>query len=301
MSKSPLISIGMPAYNAEAYIGLALEGLLTQTCGDFELIVSDNASTDGTRDVVESYRARDRRIRYERQPSNIGANLNYSRVAQLAEGEYFKWASSSDWCAPTFLDRCLLALRESPDAVLAVPRTRLFEGAPAVSREYEGDIDVIDETPSARFRTVMTTMALNNAINGLIRMPALRHSPLIRPYRGSDGVLMAHLALLGKFLLLDEALYFRRMEAATSTVLQDSAAVWRHHYPQPSARMLMQGSKRHLGYLRSVLSAPMSVAERIRTLALLARVFNWDRRALAEDLRGVWHYLSHRSLPGQTG
>ena len=296
-----MVSIGMPAYNAEAYIGVALESLLAQTCGDFELIVSDNASTDGTREVVESYLRQDRRIRYERQSTNIGANLNYSRVAQLAVGEFFKWISSSDWCAPTFLERCCDDLREHPDAVLAAPRTRLFEGTPDVSRAYDRDIGVDDDTPSARLRTVMTAMALNNAVNGLIRMPALRQTRLIEAYRGSDLVLMAHLALLGKFRLLDEALYFRRMEKGTSTALQDPADVWRHHYPQANAGMLFQGSKRHLGQLHAAVSAPMSVAERARTLVFLARVLNWDRRMFADDLRGVWHFLTHRSSPDQTG
>ena len=291
----------MPAYNAEAHIGVALESLLGQTCGDVELIVSDNASSDGTRDIVESYVKKDRRIRYERQSANIGANLNYSHVTKRAVGEYFKWASSSDWCAPTFLERCWVELQQQPDAVLAVPRTRLFEGTRDGSRVYENDIEVIDETPSARLRTVMTTMALNNAINGLIRMSALRQTCLIEPYLGSDLVLMAHLALLGKFRLVDDELYFRRMEPSTSTALQDASAVWKHHYPQPSAGMLLQGSKRHVGQLRAALSAPMSVAERTRTLVFLARVLNWDRGILADDLRGVWDYLSHRTLPGQTG
>jgi hypothetical protein len=166
---------------------------------------------------------------------------------------------------------------------------------------YESDIRVIDETPSARLRTVMTTMALNNAINGLIRMSALRQTRLIEPYRGSDLVLMAHLALLGKFRLIDDMLYFRRMESSTATALQDPSAVWKHHYPQPSARMLLQGSKRHLGQLRAALSAPMSMSERTRTLVFLARVLNWDRGMLADDLRGVWHYVSRRTLPGQVG
>lgn len=301
MSRSPLISVGMPAYNAEAYIGVALESMLAQTCGDFELIVSDNASTDGTREIVESYVKQDRRIRCERQSANIGANLNYSRVAQLAVGEFFKWISSSDWCAPTFLERCCDDLRDHPDAVLSAPRTRLFEGTPDVSRAYDGDIEVVEDTPSARIRAVMTAMALNNAVNGLIRMSALRQTRLIEAYRGSDLVLMAHLALLGKFRLLDEALYFRRMEKGTSTALQDPADVWRHHYPQPSAGMLLQGSKRHLGQLHAAVSAPMSVVERARTMVFLARVLNWDRHILADDLRGMWHYLSHHSSPGQTG
>ena len=289
----------MPVYNAAAYIGTTLESLLAQTCGDFELIISDNASTDDTRDVIEKYCKEDARIRYERLPVNIGANLNYSRVARLARGELFKWSSSSDWCAPTLLEHCRLELQAYPDAVLAAPRTRLFQETPEVSQVYEGDIEVLDESPSARLATVITTMSLNNAINGLIRMSALRSTRLIEPYRGSDMVLMSHLALLGKFRLLEESLFFRRMEAGTSTALQDQADVWKHHYPQPSARMLLQGSKRQIGRLRAVLSAPMDQRERWQSLVFIVRVCNWERRLLADDLRGLWHYISRRSLPGQ--
>jgi glycosyltransferase involved in cell wall biosynthesis len=300
VNRDPLISIGMPAYNSAAHIGVALESLLGQTFGDFELIVSDNASADETREAVEDYRRKDSRIRYERQPVNVGANRNYSLVAQRARGKLFKWTSSSDWCAPVFLERCLQLLRAHPDTVLAAPRTRLFERTPDNSRPYDGDIEVLDDTPSARFRTVMSTMALNNAFNGLIRMHALRRTRLVRAYRGSDVILMGHLALLGKFRLIDEGLYYRRMERSSSTALQDESDVWKHHYPQPTVHMLMQGTKRHLDAFRIVVSTPMPHAERLRALAIAARMCRWNRRFLTEDLSQAWRYVSRRSLPGQT-
>lgn len=301
MSRAPVISIGVPAYNAGTHIRAALESLLAQTWADFELIISDNASTDGTRDIVEEYRRRDRRIRYERQSLNLGANANYSWVARRATGEFFKWSSSSDWCAPTFLECCVRALHAYPDAVLAVPRTRLFQRVPEMSCEYEGDIEVLEESPSARFRNVMSNLALNNAISGLIRTQALRTTSLIQPYRGADVILMGHLALLGKFRLLNDALYFRRMEPSSSTVLQSDTEVWVHHYPYPSARMLMQNSRWHLGALRAVLTTPMSLAEHLRSLAFMARMCRWDRRFLADDLRQLWRYVSHSTLPGGSG
>ncbi len=117
MSSIPKISIGIPAYNSAATIGVCIASLLGQSFGDFELIVSDNASTDSTRDIVERLAQQDRRIRYVLQPENIGANQNYSYVARVARGEYFKWASSSDWCAPGFLEKCLTSLDQNRDAV----------------------------------------------------------------------------------------------------------------------------------------------------------------------------------------
>lgn len=297
MTKTPLISIGVPAFNAEATIGFTLEGLLAQSFGHFELIVSDNASTDATRDVVEDYRLRDARIRYERQPINIGASRNQSLVVRRSRGEFFKWSSSSDWCAPTFLERCLDSLLAHDDTVLVAPRTRLFQGSPTTSQDYASDIEILDDTPSARLARVAATLALNNAMNGLIRMSALRHTRLVEPYLSADVVLMGHLALLGKFRLLDERLFYRRMEVATATALQDATAVRLFNYPQLGVRTLFQGSKRQVGWVRAALSAPMPIGERLRSLKHVARMCYWERKVFPEDLRGVWHYFTRGAWP----
>src|SRR5579862_8869612 len=158
--KSPEVSIGMPAHNSAATIGAAIESILVQTYSDFELIVSDNASTDATRDVVNALARQDSRIRYERQPVNAGVNTNYSRVFRGARGRYFKCASSSDFCAPTFVERCLEVLEQRPDAVLAAPRTRLFEGEPTNFHEYAYDIEILDDAPSQRFKRLVSTLRL---------------------------------------------------------------------------------------------------------------------------------------------
>ena len=298
MNKPPLISIGIPAYNSAATIGSAIEGLLAQSCGDFELIVSDNASTDATRDVVENYVRRDARIRYERQPVNIGANGNYSHVVRRARGEFFKWCSSSDWCAPTFLQRCVEELAAHGDTVLVAPRTRLFQGSPSTAQDYAFDIEVLDDTPLERFTRLYSTLRLNNAMNGLIRTSALRRTRLVERYLHADVVLMGHLALLGKFRLVPERLFYRRMEAAFSTALQDRAGLLRHHYPQPSARTLFQGCKRLVGRARATLSAPMPLAEKLRSLVYVAKTCYWEGESILEDLRGAWQYFSGRTRAG---
>ncbi len=297
MNRPPLISIGIPAYNSAATIGSAIEGLLAQSCGDFELIVSDNASTDATRDVVENYVRRDARIRYERQPVNIGANGNYSHVVRRARGEFFKWSSSSDWCAPTFLQRCVGELAAHGDTVLVAPRTRLFQGSPSTAQDYAFDIEILDDTPLARLTRLYSTLRLNNAMNGLIRTSALRRTRLVERYLNADVVLMGHLALLGKFRLLPERLFYRRMEAAFATALQDRAGVIRHHYPTPSAHTLFQGSKWLMGRVRATLSAPMPIGEKLRSLVYVAKTCYWEGELIMEDLRGVWQYFVRGAWP----
>lgn len=96
MNNPPKVSIGMPVFNGEKYICEAIDSLLAQTFRDFELIISDNASTDATQAICEEYACRDLRIRYVRQPENRGAPANFQFVLDEAVGEYFMWAAADD-------------------------------------------------------------------------------------------------------------------------------------------------------------------------------------------------------------
>ena len=294
MTMVPRVSIGMPVFNGAATIKHSIESLLRQTFSDFELIVSDNASTDSTRDIVEKLAKADPRIRYVRHAENRGANGNYSYLALVSRGEYFKWATSSDMCAPKFIEQCLFALERDPQAVLAAPRTSLFAGDILSAKPYDGDIEILDSTPSERLRKLRSSLGLNNVLNGLIRLDALRQTRLIEPYYQADIVLVGHLALLGKILLVNEHLYYRRMEVATATALQDRVAWRKHHYPTVSARMLFQSWKKCAGWLHAGISTPVPFSEKIRVLTLVARMCNWERRKLWDDLQSALQYFLRR-------
>jgi hypothetical protein len=194
--------------------------------------------------------------------------------------------------APTFVEKCLAAIDADPSAVLAAPRTRLFEGDPATGQDYEYDIAILSDDPLERLKDWVERGRLNNAFNGLIRLSMLRRTRIVPPYMAADVVLMGHLALLGKFLLVDEALYFRRMEVATSTALQDPAERLRHHYPVITARTLLQVWKQQLGWLGAGASAPLSPADRARVLAYLGRRMAWERVDLFRDLVGAARYFA---------
>src|ERR1700690_2651657 len=101
----PRVSIGLPVYNGEKYLAAAIDSLLAQTYADFELIISDNASTDRTAKICQEYAELDRRIRYYRQPKNCGIAGNFTRTLELARGEFFQWHAHDDICGPTLLAR----------------------------------------------------------------------------------------------------------------------------------------------------------------------------------------------------
>ena len=121
MSKPiPQVSIGMPVYNGEKFIREALDSLLAQTFTDFELIISDNASTDGTEAICREYAARDPRIRYVRQSENRGAAANFRFVLDEAVGEYFMWAAADDIWGKGFIEKCTNLLDRNPQTGMAM-------------------------------------------------------------------------------------------------------------------------------------------------------------------------------------
>ena len=114
MADLPLVSIGLPVYNAERHLAKALDSLLAQDYESFELIVSDNASTDSTQEICTSYAKRDSRLRYHRAEHNMGAIWNFNRVFELATGEYFMWAAHDDLRDPRYVSACLAAMQSHP-------------------------------------------------------------------------------------------------------------------------------------------------------------------------------------------
>ena len=178
---TPLVSIGLPVYNGERFLAQALDSLLGQTLQDFELIISDNASTDGTADICLDYAARDARIRYIRQPSNIGAPRNWNFVALEARGRYFKWASADDFCDPRMLEKCVAVLSADPSVVLCYGRACIVDEETGEHRPFAHDFSAVDPRPSERFKTVFRSLVLKQRAQGVIRLDVLRRTSLEPP------------------------------------------------------------------------------------------------------------------------
>ncbi|MBC2770600.1 glycosyltransferase family 2 protein [Pusillimonas minor] len=124
---APLITIGMPLFNSEATVVAAIESVLRQTLTDFELVISDNCSTDGTSEICRRYADQDARIRYTRQTDNIGASPNFRYVLEQARGRYFTWAAADDVRSLDFLEVNVHFLERNSDYV-ASTSPNCFEG-----------------------------------------------------------------------------------------------------------------------------------------------------------------------------
>ena len=214
----PCVSVGMPVYNGERFMGEALQGLLEQTFEDIEIVISDNASTDRTQEVCREFAARDSRIRYYRVDRNRGSGWNHNHVFALSSGAYFKWHSHDDRCAPTFIQKCVEALDSDPSVVIAYPKTVIIdENGARLENTYKRKLKDGAPSASSRFRELMWYQHLCFPIYGLMRSDVLRRTPLLGCYTGGDNVLLARLALLGRFHEIPEELFFNRDHPARST------------------------------------------------------------------------------------
>ena len=210
----PRVSVGLPLYNAEAFLEETLEALLAQSYDDFELIIADNASTDRTGAICRAYAGRDERVRYVRSDRNRGAAPNFNRVFELATGEYFKWAAYDDRCAPTFLERCVAVLDSRPEVVLAYPGTVRLAADGTVLGNCADRLHLVAPRAHLRLLKYVTSYTLLNALFGVIRSGVLRQTRLVGSYRASDTVLLAELCLRGCLWEVPEYLFYRRDHAA---------------------------------------------------------------------------------------
>ena len=241
----PTLTIGLPVFNGEAFLRQAIASILAQTYTDFELLISDNCSTDGTADICQSYVLADQRVRYVRQPKNIGAAKNYNTLVAHSGGKYFKWAAHDDVLAPTFLEECVRALEQDPSVVLAFARTQLIgeDGEPISARPDHSGRQLSERDPPtssdfiigkllggdyqqtsspdpvARFREVLFAYDSTFLVFGVMRRLALERTRRHDSYFGSDRVLLAHLALLGRFARIDAPLFLNRTHRGQASSL----------------------------------------------------------------------------------
>ena len=296
----PRVSLGVPVYNGERYLAETLDSLLAQTLQDFEIVISDNASTDRTREICQSYEAKDPRIRYFHNQQNIGAARNFNRVFKLARAPLFHGGACDDIYEPQFLERCVEALDRHPEVVISHTRTRLIgeNGEPLLfDRERNcyigsyGDVrgasgdfmrpqpfhvaEAAD--PVVRFRDVLWVMGWSLPLCGVIRSEALRATPLYGSYSGADKVLLAELALQGPFHEIGEELFAKRMHRGC-THYKDTRERAEHESEQPGG---IPQLKMIRDYTRMVLAAEISKRQLLHcmvTIIGMARHFNVWRR-----------------------
>ncbi|HET9138785.1 glycosyltransferase family 2 protein [Actinophytocola sp.] len=295
----PRLSIGLPVYNGENYLAQSIESLLAQTYQDFELIISDNASTDRTADICRDYAARDARIRYIRQPHNIGAAPNHNFVVAAARGELFKWAAHDDLFGPKLLELCVAELDHHPEAVLAHGYMAIVDESGEILERYDYTLATDSPLAPERFRSLLRTEG-GDDFYGVIRTDVMRRIAPHDSYHNAGRKLVAELALHGTFRQVPELLFFRREHPGRGDRLGSVRAVCRNLDPRRANHSTVRLMSDYLrSYFTAVHRAPLSPADRRQCYGML---LSWlAGRTVTRPAQEIGHRLNPFPAGAGTG
>jgi glycosyltransferase involved in cell wall biosynthesis len=303
---APLVSVGIPVYNGERYISESIESMLQQEFTDFELVISDNASTDRTEEICRSYAHRDSRIKYFRSPSNIGAAPNYNRVFELASGQFFKWLAYDDRCLPGFLKRCHETISGAPSSVsLVYTLCDLIDGAGAVYDRAPDQLDTRASRPHQRLAYILRNVGYAHPLWGLVRTSAMRKTRLMAGGALADHILISELALTGEIWEIPEVHFQLRMHINNAWAIcsqEQGAEAWKEnkkatkksrqalaawHDPRKAGKKIWLPLREEVYWeqLKGVHHAQLNLLDKWLCYATVPTVCYWRR---FKDFGGLW-------------
>jgi glycosyltransferase involved in cell wall biosynthesis len=218
MNGSPVISFGLPVRNGASTIAQAIESIVAQTLEDWELVISDNLSTDGTSEICASFAARDPRIRHIPSGRDLSIHENFRAAFHHARGPFFRWCGDDDWLEPTYAERTVAALAESPGSVVCTTVQQLYrDGHPLPVNDPIPILGGVD-SPDAETRVRALLHLIQNGghlgidtVYSLVRREAAAQTGLQGSIRDGDFVYACEMALLGPFVHVPELLAHRRL------------------------------------------------------------------------------------------
>lgn len=282
--RRPLVSICVPTWNRAATLERTLASALGQTHRHVEVVVSDQASSDGTEALCRDLAGRDARLRYLRQPTDEGGSTaNFNLLAAEMRGPYAMLLADDDWLQDDYVERCLALLEARPQLAVAYGRARYFDGRRHVSDGLRHDHG--EDDPTARVRAYFRQVDDNGVMYGLMRAQALRCALPMPNALGNDWLLMGRVAAAGEIATTEET-HVDRAVGGTSASVEKIARTF--GIPAALARVP------HLAIAWQVLSdvgwrspayAPLSRPQRLRTaLGSALGAIHW--RSLAYHLLG---------------
>jgi glycosyltransferase involved in cell wall biosynthesis len=299
MSTTPLLSIGLFLYNGDRFLEAAIESILNQTFRDFELIISDNCSTDRSGEICRRFAVQDSRIRYYRATRNMGAGWNLRNVYFKAMGKYFKWAAHDDMIQADFLRLCIDALEADDSLVVAHTLTRCIDEDGQFIENKDERLRTSSLDPVVRARDLLLKGHEGYPFSGLIRLDALRKLPPRGSYAHSDRVLLLQLGLLGRFYEVPEHLSIctrhtgqanwtmperYRVRGFRLTQCCDTLPAPGWWDPARARKLAFPEWNAAKEFTRSVARSPLSGGQRLRCYSAIARWAVHYRRRFARDL-----------------
>jgi Glycosyltransferases involved in cell wall biogenesis len=287
-----MVSIGMPVYNGGRFLRGALDSLLAQDYPDFEIVISDNASNDETEGICREYASKHARIRYYRPDQNMGAIWNFTRVQELARGEYFMWAAHDDLRHPEYLARCVAALEANPNAFFCCTGVRLIDDAGQdVSDSFPfRSFHPTGSTPCERLRALIRSTAWFDTYS-LMRSRALAETKIGSEW-GGDVVLLAELCLRGEVAEVPDKLFdYRYYPAKTAETVAQTVST-------SDSTVSVSWSDLAADLMESVGRSPLSFLEKLRLRWMIIVELCFRNAGIGRAMRPEGFKAAHRAFVG---
>jgi glycosyltransferase involved in cell wall biosynthesis len=296
----PRVSIGLPVYNGENFLKCALESILAQTYTDLELVISDNASEDATQEICQNFAEKDQRVRYYRNPRNLGLFKNFNQVFEFSKGKYFQWMAHDDLLAPEFLSKTVPILDQDESIVICYSREYRIdvEGKIIETTDYASPLGN-SEIPNERFYDALFVPPIS--VSGLIRSDALKKTRLHLEFIGSDWNLALELALLGRFYQIPDRLYLRRSHPEESTKMFPKHERMAYSCPSKAKQIQFPMWRQTFEYFRSVYRFDKPIKDKAYYYSELFRWMLFPRTQidLRKDIRVATKKFLLRSRYGE--
>lgn len=280
------VVVGLPVYNGQKYVGAAIESHLAQTFGDFELVISDNGSTDATQQICTDFAARDKRVKYFRSPENRGILWNHRRVMEAigSTAVYFRWAGGDDILEPGLLQTMVDVLDARPEVEAVMPDTKNIDDTGTIVGSMSRVLDLQSPDVFQRAHDVLMANYQHVIAYGLLRARTLRLMRTGPNYPGWDAIFLWELALRGQLVQPAGPALLRRFHAGSISRVKTAKELRRWVEPNAKAGMNFPHWTWAYERVRALFASPMSTRERLRIGKFLARHTVWQRVQLARDV-----------------
>jgi len=281
------VIIGLPVYNAEKYLEAAIESHLSQSFGDFDLVISDNGSTDATPDICSDYAGKDKRIKYLRSPENRGILWNHRRVFDAIESpdQYFRWAGGDDIMEPGLLLAMVEVLNTRPEVEAVVPGVKNIDEHGEIDGSMARTLDLQSCDVFERAHEVLVASYQHVVAYGLLRSSTLRLMRTRPNYPGWDPIFIWELALRGQIVQPAGPVLLRRFHPGSISRVKTVKEMRKWVEPNSKVGLSFPHWKWAYERVRALIASPMSTRDRLRIGTFLARYTITGRTSLARDVK----------------
>jgi glycosyltransferase involved in cell wall biosynthesis len=235
------ITVGLPVYNGEFFIEKKLNSILSQTFRNFELIISDNASTDLTPLICKKFLDKDDRIKYYRQEQNMGPNWNFNFILDKASSPYFIWVGVNDEISKYFLEKNYNILETKSNVVGSISKIKIKDEENNVKEDFFVKLiknwrtlkSIGSYSISGTYKN-KTRFYLKNStcqlIYGLFRTNELKKSVVKDSFVGNDWATMLNVLKFGDFYIVEDDIMYEDIEGLSSTGITNVSRVYSHNF-----------------------------------------------------------------------